>query len=368
MPVWATAAAKAATKALLGFEFSGTESLQSLGDDDPIDIPITSAAVLAGGDQALAITYCSSSVGVDLTRNLEVWAFVSWRERLSSSEDWLKLISGNGVGVYEISGEICISDFALALLKKNLDILVPDNRILVLEIVLPRGRELAKRTSNEAFGVVDGLALIGEQAEIQVSASPYQLKKTLQKIRTLSNQKDFKGSLVFVIGENGSNLFFGMDLAEIPVVKVGNWLGPLIVAAAESGVNNLLLFGYHGKLIKLAGGIFHTHHHLADARIEILMSLAVCLGLPLPLIQDIRKSTSIEAALHFIESYNKNVAHSLWLSIASEVEERSIKYLANYGNWSITIGVALFDKQRQLRWAGPNGIRQLSSLGHCLED
>ena len=37
----------------------------------------------------------------------------------------------------------------------------------------------------------------------------------------------------------------------------------------------MILFGYHGKLIKLAGGIFHTHNHLADARIEILVCLAV---------------------------------------------------------------------------------------------
>ena len=40
-------------------------------------------------------------------------------------------------------------------------------------------------------------------------------------------------------------------------------------------VRDLLLLGYHGKLIKLAGGIFHTHHHLADGRLEVLVALGL---------------------------------------------------------------------------------------------
>ena len=53
----------------------------------------------------------------------------------------------------------------------------------------------------------------------------------------------------------------------------------MLVAAAEQGVRRLLLFGYQGKLIKLAGGIFHTHHHLADGRREVLTALGALQGL-----------------------------------------------------------------------------------------
>ena len=60
-----------------------------------------------------------------------------------------------------------------------------------------------------------------------------------------------------------------------PIIKIGNWIGPLLVDAAIKKVKTVILFGYHGKLIKLDGGIFHTHNHLADARIEILVYLAV---------------------------------------------------------------------------------------------
>ena len=68
---------------------------------------------------------------------------------------------------------------------------------------------------------------------------------------------------------------------KFPIFKVGNWIGPLLVYAALENVETVILFGYHGKLIKLAGGIFHTHNHLADGRIEILVYLAVLENIPL---------------------------------------------------------------------------------------
>jgi len=57
------------------------------------------------------------------------------------------------------------------------------------------------------------------------------------------------------------------------LLKTANWLGPLLVEAGIQGVKAILLFGYHGKLIKLAGGIFHTHHHLADGRETLRLTL-----------------------------------------------------------------------------------------------
>ena len=71
-----------------------------------------------------------------------------------------------------------------------------------------------------------------------------------------------------------------MGIKRDRIIKTANWLGPLLAEAGVLGVPKLLLFGYHGKLIKLAGGIFHTHHHLADGRLEILVAAAARMGLP----------------------------------------------------------------------------------------
>ncbi len=363
------AAARAATEILIGHSFKPNQSLDLPNREEEISVPISKAILFSGGCQAIAISHCNSCAGIDLTRDLEVWVFVEWiSPKDDDLENWLELVPGMGVGTLGPGGETCISDFALQLLRRNLRSLVPSGRCLRVEVVIPKGRELAQRTSNEAFGVVEGLALIGTQAEIQSSASPEKLKENLYLLRDQCNRSDFGGSLTFVIGENGLALVKQLGLDSQPILKVGNWLGPLLVAAAESGVKELLLFGYHGKLVKLAGGIFHTHHHLADGRIEVLTSLAIKENLPIDLIEVINQSVSIEEALIAVESVNSDLASKLWFRIASEVEKRSTKYLANYGIWPISIGSALFDRRRRLRWTGKNGARQLLALGGCLED
>ena len=137
---------------------------------------VQSAARLST-DQALAISRCDPGMGLDLTRDLEIWVRVAW---IASSGDRLQLRAGEGLGTLGAGGELCTSAFARDLLEANLVPLLPLGRALQVEPVFPRGRELAERTSNAAFGVVDGLALIGTQAEVQRSAAPDQLQQVLK--------------------------------------------------------------------------------------------------------------------------------------------------------------------------------------------
>ena len=160
-------------------------------------------------------------------------------------------------------------------------------------------------------------------------------------------------------------LKFGLPATQI--IKTGNWLGPLLVAAAENGVNKLLLFGYHGKLIKLSGGIFHTHHHLADGRLEILTSIAVREGIAFDLIDIISKSTSVENALLALESTTPEVVSLIWGRMAKEIEIKSQSYVNRYLCSSMEIGSVLFDRKRQIRWAGFQGLKQINSLGLILK-
>ena len=363
LPVWVAAAAKAATQALLGMSFHSDQSLIVPDRSEPLLVQVISAATLSAGRQALASSICDPGVALDLTRGLEIWVLVQWQELVSADESWLFLVPGFGVGTMGVEGPASVSGFAQQLLELNLRPLVPEGVGLRLEVVLPRGKDLAARTSNASFGVVDGLALIGTQAEVQVSASPDQLQQALEELRRCCAEQEFSGSMTLVIGENGLDLADQLGLASQPVIKAGNWLGPMLVAAAEAGVERLLLFGYHGKLIKLAGGIFHTHHHLADARIEVLTSLAVQQGLSLELIQPLSECESIEEARQWLESRAPDAAACLWQRIAEIVERRSSAYVARYGAWPINIGAALFDRSRQLRWAGPRALEQLAVFG-----
>ena len=48
--------------------------------------------------------------------------------------------------------------------------------------------------------------------------------------------------------------------------------------------------------------------------------------------------------------------------VAEAVEQRSSAYVARYGRWSMRIGVALFDRSRQLRRWGPTAAERFFTL------
>ena len=361
LPVWVAAAARAAALVLGGSAASTTVDLRIPSEEGLRRVEVNSASLLNAGERALAISICDPGPGLDLTRGLEVWVLVS---RSSSDVQGLQIRAGEGVGRLEEDDSLCISGFARELLELNLSDLLPVLGGLDVEVVLPRGRELAQRTSNSAFGVVDGLALIGTQAEVQASASPDQLQLARERLRELTDQSGFAGRLTLVIGENGLDLAQQLGLADQqPLLKSGNWIGPLLVAAAEAGVRQLLVLGYHGKLIKLAGGIFHTHHHLADARLEVLAALAVQEGLSIESVRALLQTASIEEAWSWLQSHDAVQAMGLWMAVAQAVERRSEAYLKRYGCTGMRVGAALFNRDRQLRWAGPEGELMLRHCG-----
>ena len=239
---------------------------------------------------------------------------------------------------------------------------MPTDRRLLLRPVLPEGRRLAERTSNAAFGVVDGLALIGTQATVQRSAAPEQLAEALAALRLRAEAADFAGDLVLVIGENGLDLAPQLGLPPGLLLKAGNWLGPLLVAAAEAGVRRLLLFGYQGKLIKLAGGIFHTHHHLADGRAEVLTAFAALDGLGGPGLAALHGAPTVEQALAELGATDPGRAERLRQRLTAAIEQRALDYLARYGQSQMAVGAVLFDRSRQLCAQGPVGRPLLADL------
>jgi cobalt-precorrin-5B (C1)-methyltransferase len=137
----------------------------------------------------------------------------------------------------------------------------------------------------------------------------------------------------------------------------------VLVAAAEGGVERLLLFGYQGKLLKLAGGIFHTHHHLADGRAEVLAALAALEGVSGPTLAALYGAATVEGGLNDLEASDPALAGRLRQRIAAAIERRCRSYLASHGAPAIAVGTALFDRRRRVRVCGPVGTVLMERFG-----
>ncbi|MGF1513829.1 MAG: cobalt-precorrin-5B (C(1))-methyltransferase CbiD [Elainellaceae cyanobacterium] len=312
-----------------------------------VDIAIEQVARL-DSTSALAITRSQPGDNLDLTRDTPIWARVRWAD--PDQTEPIAILGGEGLG-QQADGAPAIYSYARRLLNANLKTqLQPDQRIEVI-LVLPEGRRLAERTSNSAFGVVDGLSLLGTSGIAQPLSAPQQLDRYRQALQ----QSPHRDCVVLCIGENGLDLARRLGISTERSLKTANWIGPMLVEAAVQGIESILLLGYHGKLLKLAGGIFHTHHHLADGRQEILAAYSAAVGLPMPGVQAVLASATAEAALSYLRGLERREtdcgqtwADVVYRRIAERVEQRSCDYIYQLGQRRVPVGCLLFDRQRHI--------------------
>ena len=368
LPVFACASAIAALKHLLEPDQTvQTVSVNLIQPDEDAAIPVEQVGKLPDGS-ALGITRSDPGDNLDLTRNTPVWAAVAWGNE--NSTELIQLEGGEGIGrQVNANNQAAIYRYAKTLLVENLTPLLPANRSIQVTIILPEGRSLALKTSNAAFGVVDGLSLLGTAGISEPLSAPGQLAEFRQTVRDKAAQFD---ALVFCVGENGLDRAVSLGIHPEQRVKTANWLGPLLVEAALCGVRSILLLGYHGKLIKLAGGIFHTHHHVADGRQEILAAIAAAQGLPTQDVQTLLAAGTVEAGLAHLRRLDATDA-TAWVSdiydtLVERIDTRAIAYvqaltnIQSHPNQPITVGSMVFDRQREIIAVSNQGRAFLRSL------
>ncbi len=369
LPVFATASAIAALVCLQQAHTNEHKSVVTVDLITPaqqVEISIEQSALI-NPNMSLGITLSDPGDNLDLTRDTPVWAVVEWAD--PSQVEKIVLLGGEGVGKQSnLENRAAIYSYAQQLLQTNLaPLLAPEQKIRVT-IILPEGRALATRTSNAAFGVVEGLSLLGTSGISQPLSAPGQLEACLDELRGMGELGDGEVELplVFCIGENGLDLAQRMGIGRERIIKTANWLGPLLTEAGILGVPKLLLFGYHGKLIKLAGGIFHTHHHLADGRLEILVAAAARMGLPGVQLARLFDCETAEDVLKYLSEIDRTCGSS-WVKqiygyLTDRIDDRSQQYIYSQSQQSISVGSVLFDRQRQVIATSPMGATFLAQL------
>ncbi|WP_445247060.1 cobalt-precorrin-5B (C(1))-methyltransferase CbiD [Microcoleus sp. OTE_8_concoct_300] len=359
LPVFACAAALAALRCLReGIQSLESVSVNLLEPQITAEIPIEQASVLKTGT-ALGVTRSDPGDNLDLTRNTPVWAMVelgrgsdgeSVRESENGGEsEQIVILGGEGIGRHTVGGGAAIYDYAMRLLRSNLSRELAPSEKITVTVILPSGRQLATRTSNEAFGVVEGLSLLGTTGISQPLSAPGQLEVYREQLQEKAQLFD---CLVFCIGENGLDLARQLGINPSRLVKTANWLGPLLVEAGCQGVQSILLFGYHGKLMKLAAGIFHTHHHLADGRREILTAYCAKARMPADACSAIFAAATAEDALGQLRALDaqtgSNWVDRIYGDIARQIDLRSSDCIFTHTNLRIPVGSVMFGRDRKI--------------------
>jgi cobalt-precorrin-5B (C1)-methyltransferase len=348
LPVFAVASAKAALLHLQNNTTPQTVTLDLLPESQPnsAEILIQQVARL-DATSALAVTVSDPGDNLDLTRNTPIWAWVRCALRdtrkgsLGQSQS-LILEAGEGLG-RTAAGDAAIYSYARRLFDANLLPMIADDQTVTVSIILPEGRQLAQRTSNEAFGILEGLSLLGTSGISQ----PLSAADHLESLQTALQVKvQAHPHLVFCLGSNGMQVAKRLGIPDEAVVQTGNWIGALLVEAGLRGAQSVLLLGYQGKLIKLAGGIFNTSSHLADAKLEIISAAVVQAGGNLAAVQAVLNAPTADAAYQTLVALG--LAEAVFGALAQRISQRGADYVRKYGDVKMRVGTVLCDRQGQI--------------------
>ena len=229
-----------------------------------------------------------------------------------------------------------------------------------IEISVPEGEEIAKRTFNPRLGITGGISFIGTSGIVE----PMSEIAIIETIRTEMRVRLASGCqyILAVPGNYGMEYANSYpDLSEDSAIKCSNFIGEAIDGAVEFGAKGLLLFGNLGKLVKLAGGIMNTHSRNADCRMEILMAHAILSGSDADTAKRIMGCISTDDALDVLQEAG------LLERTMPMLIERMRYYMDQRAGGRLELGVAVFSSKYGLLGMSngtPELIKKVNEVVH----
>lgn len=196
-----------------------------------------------------------------------------------------------------------------------------------IKIYAPDGAEIAKKTFNPALGIEGGISILGTSGVVEPMSEEALVDAIEVEARVISQSlKDKKiRPLIITPGNFGEDFIRSREeLAGIPVLTCANFIGKSIDFASAYDFTHVIFVGHAGKFVKLAGGIFNTHSHIADCRMEIIASHAALLGAESFDIARIFECATVEAAFSVLDEtgLTKKVSVSLARAACGKIARR----------------------------------------------
>lgn len=349
----AAAAAQAAAYLLVTGEMPAHVEVE-LPQGRHITLPLARCEHTAEG--AMAAVTKDGGDDPDITSGLDICAEVRLTE-----DGAITIAGGQGVGTVTLSGlkvpvgEPAINPTPRAMIEQNLRRVLPEGKGARVVIAAPGGEEIAKRTFNPRLGIIGGISILGSTGIVN-PMSEDALKQSLKvELSVLVHRLPPGVPVIFAFGNYGLDFLNSRGIAEENVLKISNYLGFMLDAAREMGVKRLLLCGHLGKLVKVSGGIFHTHSHVADARLEILTAYAALCGGDVPLLRRIYAAKTTSAAVTEIDAAGLADVYRL---VAENAARRTETYTYN----EMTVGALLFGDANRLLYMEDTARQMLAEI------
>ncbi len=310
----AAAAAKAAARALVHQQPQREVTIRL-----PIGKDVTFAIQRCeiGPDDALCSVIKDAGDDPDVTHGAEICA----RVRRGAA---FELAGGEGVGtVTKVGLGLEVGGPAINPVPRQMiaeSVAEVTSEPLRVEISVPRGGDMAKKTLNGRLGIVGGISILGTTGIVR----PYSTSSWRASVEQAIDVAAANGVREVVLSTGGRSEKFSRKLfphlPDLAFVEMGEFTGHALKRCALRGIERATLAGMIGKLSKIAQGHFMTHVAGNQVDPNFLASLALEAGATPELADGIRNANT---ARHVQEMAQPAGLPGLFELICRRASERS---------------------------------------------
>jgi cobalt-precorrin-5B (C1)-methyltransferase len=256
----ASAAAKAAAQLLVAGEPPGWVEV-GLPSGRRVTFAVERCELVADG-AARAVVVKDAGDDPDVTHGAHLTATVSW---LAEPAGGVALAGGAGVGTVtkpglglDVGGP-AINPVPRSMITQAVTEVVGARGVRV-EISVPDGERMARKTTNRRLGILGGISILGTTGIVRPFSTASWRASVVQAVRVAAAQGE--RTIVLCTGgrtEKGAMALLA-NLPDVCFVEVGDFTGAALRVAAEREIAHVVFVGMVGKLTKLAAGVLMTHY------------------------------------------------------------------------------------------------------------
>ena len=347
----AAAAAQRAAAMVLGASFSLDDKIV-LDTPKGIRLELSPEKTDFGDGWASCCIKKDSGDDPDVTNGILVYAKVSKVRPESGTycdnkEAAIVLKGGVGVGIVTKPGLACpvgaaaINPVPRKMILEQVRMVCDEldySGQLLIEISIPEGVEIAKRTYNPRLGIEGGISILGTSGIVE----PMSEQALIDTIKVEMNVRKAEGTEYLVITPGNYGETFLKEYIKtpgIPSVKCSNFIGEALDYTELSKFKGVLLVGHIGKFIKVAAGMMNTHSKYGDGRMEMIGFHAALAGASKEVIESLLPCVTTEEAIAVLDGAGMRelTLRSILKKLEFHIKERV--------HHKISIGAIIFSNQ-----------------------
>jgi cobalt-precorrin-5B (C1)-methyltransferase len=348
-----TAAAAAAAGALL--------ALMNRGDSGPIEVPLPGGGSLTiplaqqrrQDDRGEAIVIKQAGDDPDVTQGAAIGARVRWLN-VSTLESEIRLRGGEGVGrvtkpgLAVAVGEPAINPVPRQMIRRTLENYwgkyCPGQPMrLEVEIFVPQGEELARKTLNPRLGIIGGISILGTTGLVKPFS--HQAYRATIAVALRVARAAALSRVVLTTGGKSEDYcrLLSPELPEEAFIQMGDYVRFSVQLAGRMAFAEITVAVFFGKALKIAQGMGQTHASQGAVDLHLLADLTAATTGNASLAQEVSQANTGRGALEVLKRAGA-------LQMVNVIGRRMHQALRAYAAVGTEITALIFDFDGSLLW------------------